>query len=161
MPYKDKELKKIKDREYYDKNRASLLEYAKKYRNENSEIIKINQAIIREQNREKIRVSDREKYKINPEPKIYNNMIQRCYNEKHDRYSYYGGRGIIVCDRWRFGEGGKTGIQCFLEDMGKRPSYKHSIDRIENDGNYEPNNCKWSTQIEQIHNRRKYEKKIK
>lgn len=66
----------------------------------------------------------------------------------------YGGRGIAVCDRWLNGEGGLTGFECFLEDMGPRPSDKHSIDRINNDGNYEPSNCRWAVKVTQNRNRR-------
>lgn len=58
-----------------------------------------------------------------------------------------------MCHRWKDGEGGKTGFQCFMEDMGPRPSEKHSIDRINNDGNYEPSNCVWATNKQQSNNR--------
>lgn len=77
-------------------------------------------------------------------------MLQRCYNENHPAYKDYGGRGIIVCAQWR----GKGGFERFLKDMGKRPKGK-SLDREYNNGNYTPNNCKWSTSKEQNNNRRK------
>ena len=74
-------------------------------------------------------------------------MKQRCLNPKMARYSDYGGRGITVCGRW-------LKFENFLADMGERPENR-SLDRIENDGNYEPSNCKWSTLSEQRNNRRK------
>lgn len=74
-------------------------------------------------------------------------MRQRCKNPKTDAYKWYGGRGIKVCKRW-------DSFENFLEDVGERPSTKHSIDRINNDGDYTPNNTKWSTSKEQNENRR-------
>lgn len=75
-------------------------------------------------------------------------MKQRCSNPKSSHYGDYGGRGISVCERWIYS------YKNFLEDMGRAPSKFHSIDRINVDGNYEPGNCKWSTQTEQVHNQR-------
>lgn len=77
---------------------------------------------------------------------IYHAMIDRCYNEKRNGYIYYGGKGVKVCDRWL------ESFENFYADMGDRPSNKHSIDRIAVKGNYEPNNCKWSTMKEQNEN---------
>lgn len=82
----------------------------------------------------------------------YRGMIDRCYRKSHIFYHHYGGRGITVCDRWR----GKNGFHNFFADMGDRPSRKHSIDRINNDGNYEPDNCRWATQSYQIVNSRDF-----
>lgn len=74
-------------------------------------------------------------------------MHRRCYDRRNNRYYAYGGRGIRVCARWRdFGN--------FLEDMGRKPSPEHSIDRKDNDGDYEPNNCRWATATEQARNKR-------
>lgn len=73
-------------------------------------------------------------------------MIDRCTNEKNNRFARYGGRGITVCTRWRKFEN-------FLADMGEKPDKDLSIDRINNDGNYEPGNCRWATPAEQARNR--------
>lgn len=76
----------------------------------------------------------------------------RCNNPNASHYDRYGGRGITVCARWTSGENGKTGYECFFEDMGPRPSVKHSIDRIDNDGGYYPGNCRWAVQKRQVRN---------
>lgn len=73
-------------------------------------------------------------------------MKSRCFNVNEKRYKNYGGRGITVCDRWR------DSYQNFLTDMGRAPSPKHSIDRINVDGNYEPTNCRWASIKEQANN---------
>lgn len=80
-----------------------------------------------------------------PEYQVWMSMRSRCNNAKHRSYAVYGGRGIKVCKRW-------DDFDLFLKDMGPRPSLEHSIDRINNDGNYEPANCKWSTKKEQNRN---------
>lgn len=73
-------------------------------------------------------------------------MLNRCYKTNSPDYSGYGGRGIKVCERWHT-------FNNFLEDMGERPEGK-TLDRIDNDSNYELSNCKWSTNLEQSLNRR-------
>lgn len=83
----------------------------------------------------------------------YRSMIHRCSRTYATSYGRYGGRGITVCDRWLHGEAGKTGFECFVDDMGPKPTPKHSIDRINNDGNYSPDNCRWATVSLQARNK--------
>lgn len=83
-----------------------------------------------------------------------NNIVDRCYNPRNKSYRDYGARGVSVCDRWRFGESGKTAVECFVADMGFRPTAKHSIDRIDPRRGYEPGNCRWLHVSEQNTNKR-------
>lgn len=78
----------------------------------------------------------------------------RCHNPGNQAYPDYGARGIKMCKRWRKGEGSKSGFECFIEDMGLRPSPKHSLDRIDNNKGYTPSNCRWATAVEQMRNTR-------
>lgn len=83
-----------------------------------------------------------------PEYDAWVSLIQRCTNPKNPRWKDYGGRGIRVCDAWR------ASFDAFLADVGPRPGPDRSIDRIDNDGHYEPGNIRWSTRSEQQFNRR-------
>lgn len=78
----------------------------------------------------------------------YYAMLNRCYNPECKPFPSYGGRGIIVCDRWR------ASFLNFFEDMGRRPSPGHSIDRKDNDGPYSKDNCWWSERLHQCNNKR-------
>lgn len=79
--------------------------------------------------------------------RVWGSMVGRCLSPSNTGYKNYGGRGIKVCERW-------LDFKNFFADMGEAPTPKHSIDRIDNDGDYEPSNCKWSTKKEQGNNKR-------
>lgn len=78
-------------------------------------------------------------------------MIDRCTRAKNRAYNRYGGRGITVCQEWR------DSFEAFLRDVGPRPSASHSIDRINNEGNYEPGNVRWATWSTQRHNQTRHD----
>ena len=81
-----------------------------------------------------------------PEYQVWKQMRQRCANPQHPKYRLYGARGIIVCPRWQ-------SFKAFWSDMGPCPD-DHTLDRLDNDGNYEPTNCRWATRSQQGRNTR-------
>jgi DNA-directed RNA polymerase subunit RPC12/RpoP len=87
-----------------------------------------------------------------PEYRIWTHIKSRCLNSNVPEFKSYGGRGISICDQWI------DSFENFISDMGNRPSPHHSIDRINNNGNYEPSNCRWATQETQANNTRKNKK---
>jgi hypothetical protein len=86
--------------------------------------------------------------RMTPEYRAWGNMKTRCYNANYYLFDDYGGRGITVCDEWR------NDFSRFFRDVGKKPHADWELDRIDNDGNYEPGNVKWSTKIDSARNKR-------
>ena len=117
------------------------LELREAMRNSVREKLRARPIIHKQRKRKNRRRTLIQKYKA--EYLVYRGIISRCHNALHPSYPYYGGQALKVCDRWRFGEGGKTGFQCFIEDMGPRPGWYYDLDRIDPYKGYDPDNCRW------------------
>lgn len=94
-----------------------------------------------------IQMSQRHHMSRSPEYSVWHMMKDRCYNPRAKAFKYYGGRGITVCDRW-------LDFANFFADMGPRPSISYSLDRLDNERGYEPENCVWTSMKAQARNRR-------
>jgi len=103
--------------------------------------------IVAASNRARVKHGDNCDEQRTTEYRTWAGMKQRCLNPSNRKYRYYGGRGISICPRWQSYEN-------FLLDMGRKPSADLTLDRIDNDGNYEPGNCRWATIAQQAQNQR-------
>lgn len=133
---------------YYQQHRETQ---QKIYNQEHKKEMKVQHKIYYQQHREEIKVQQRIRNKVNYHRIVWRNMLDRCNNPNNKFYKDYGGRGIKILYK-NFDE--------FVQDVGDRPTDKHSIDRIYNDGDYKPDNCKWSTAKEQANNRRPKRKHV-
>jgi len=154
MPHKDKESLKEYRREYAKKNAARYNEQrnARRAARKASGTLLPSEIRCQEKARERIRAY-RDAMAKEPLWNTWKHMLERCYNANHIKFHHYGGRGIAVCERWR------NDRHAFYTDMGVKPSPTHTLDRINNDGDYEPSNCRWATKSEQRKNSRSLPRK--
>jgi hypothetical protein len=139
-----KEERQAYDRDYRAKNGAKKVAQARDWRHRNAEHMREWWRANYAANREHILERRRNGNTRRPEYVTWTNMKQRCYNPAIRAYRWYGARDITVCDRWR------NSFANFLADMGLRPSPAHSIDRIDPNGHYTPENCEWRTKLAQV-----------
>ena len=85
---------------------------------------------------------------------LWHGIIRRCTNPSAKDFPRYGGAGVTVCDRWRYGDGEHSGLELFIADVGPRPSRAHSVERVDNSRGYEPSNVRWATAVEQQNNKK-------
>jgi hypothetical protein len=135
----------------YLENREEILRKDKEYRKNNYEEYMKRVKRYQTKNKEAIQARARKKMEEFPEYSPWANMNTRCNNPLATGYENYGGRGITVCARWL----GRGGFKNFLEDMGRRPTPSHSVERLDVNGNYEPGNCTWATPRQQSRNSRR------
>lgn len=139
-----REVKLARQKEYNKNNKGAISDRMKKYYVDNKELKKDKRKEYYEVNKEVIK----ERFKKSkPLYHTWQGMIRRCNDPKYINYKYYGARGIKVCDRWM------NSYDDFVSDVGEKPK-GCSLDRIDVDGDYNPDNCKWSTFKEQSRNRR-------
>lgn len=92
------------------------------------------------------------RWKEDPFKSVYRKMVARCYDDQNPSFRWYGAKGVTVCDRWLYGEGGVSGVELFRTDMCERPE-GYTLDRRDSTKPYEPDNCRWATPLDQTRNR--------
>lgn len=152
MPYRDPEKAKARSKRYAIEHREEIRSYMAEYLRRNKEDIrqKRKERYLREhpQCEDRARPFEYHGLSRTNEHHIWKTIIQRCVNPNSKMFRLYGARGIRICDRWH------KSFTAFWEDMGPRPGPEYSIERVNNDGNYEPGNCIWADNATQSRNRR-------